>query len=555
MDYIQLSVIGSSIGTISIVLVYIYLYALYRERYMGKWALSWLILLSRFTLFDSGLLAWKASDLGVTIYQMLNIITALTFVWGTCDFINKPLSKWWFHGIVSIFILNAVLNALYSSIVYKLLPTIFICCVALIWIGLTFIRNLELPGFGRLITGYAFILWSLLSLALPFSIGGSWFAHWGYLLGGLLRMIIAIGTLMVYFEKTRTDLVKKETQYRLLAENAIDVIYHYQLLPEAKLDYITPSSLSVTGYSPEEYYTNNKLVFNLIHPDDRCLLDDFINKLPHSVKLPLTLRLICKDKTTLWIEQQCVPILDEKDQLIALEGIIRDITVRKKLEQMTSRLDKMNIVGSMAATVAHEIRNPLTTVRGYLQVLGRKEKYHTEQEKFELMIEEIDRANDIIREYLALSQKKAIVFKTGSLNKIIEALLPLIEADATTSKIYTHIKLTYIPELLLDENEIRQLLLNLVRNSIEAMPSGGNLTIRTFVEDNKVVLSISDQGAGIPAHVLDKLGTPFISTKVTGTGLGLPICYQIAHRHNAVIKFNTSDEGTTFLVNFTLATP
>lgn len=555
MDYIQLSVIGSSIGTISIVLVYIYLYVLYRERYMGKWALSWLILLSRFALFDSGLLAWKQSDLGVTTYQMLNIISALLFVWGTCNFINKPLSKGWLYGVVSIFILNAALNVLCSSVVYKLLPTLFVCCAAIIWIGLTFIRNLALPGIGRLITGYAFILWSLLSLALPFSIGGSWFAPWGYLLGGLLRLVIAMGTLMVYFEKTRADLVNKETQYRLLAENAIDVIYHYQLLPEVKLDYITPSVLSVTGYSPEEYYADNKLVLNLIQPDDRCLFDDFINNLPHSVKLPLTLRLICKDKTTLWIEQKCVPIYDAKGQLIALEGIIRDITVRKKLEQMTSRFDKMNMVGSMAATVAHEIRNPLTTVRGYLQVLGRKDKFQTEQEKFKLMIEEIDRANNIIREYLSLSQKKASNFKTGSLNKIIQALLPLIQADATTSKIYTQIELTSIPELLLDDNEIRQLLLNLVRNSIEAMPAGGNLIIRTFMEDSKVVLSISDQGSGIPAHVLDKLGTPFFTTKDTGTGLGLPICYQIAHRHNAVIKINTSDEGTTFLVNFTLSTP
>ncbi|MDF2568235.1 MAG: sasA 14, partial [Oscillospiraceae bacterium] len=355
MDYIQLSFICSSIGTVSIVLIYIYLYALYRERYMGIWALSWLVLLSRFAFFDSGLLAWKQSDLGVTIYQMLNMISALMFVWGTCNFVNKKLNKWWLYGAVVIFTLSAALNVLCSSLVYKLLPTVFICCSAIIWIGLTFIRHVELPGVGRLITGYAFILWSLLSLALPFSIGGSWFAPWGYLLGGILRLVIAVGTLMVYFEKTRTDLVNKETQYRLLAENAVDVIFHYQLLPERKIEYITPSVLTATGYFPEEYYTDNKLVLDLIHPDDRCLFDDFIRNLPHSVEMPLTLRLICKDKTTLWIEQKCVPFYDEHGHLVALEGIIRDITVRKKLEQMTSVLDKMNLVGSMAATVAHEI--------------------------------------------------------------------------------------------------------------------------------------------------------------------------------------------------------
>ena len=135
-------------------------------------------------------------------------------------------------------------------------------------------------------------------------------------------------------------------------------------------------------------------------------------------------------------------------------------------------------------------------------------------------------------------------------NNIIQILFPLIQANATYSKICASLDLTDVPELLLDENEIRQLLLNLVRNSIEAMPAGGDLVIRTFTEDTKVVLTISDQGSGIPSHILNNLGTPFITTKDTGTGLGLPICYQIARRHNAIIKINTSDEGTTFLIYF-----
>ena len=552
MDYIHLSVIGSLIGTISIFLIYIYLYVQYRERYMGIWVISWFILLLRYMVFDLGLLPWKQSTIGLTTYQMLTLISVLMFVWATHSFVNKPLNKWWFYGTVSLSIISAALNALFSSLVFKLLLPIFICCFAGIWIGLTFIRHLKLRGIGRLITGYTYILWSLLNLSMPFVIDGSWFIPWGYLIGGILRQTIAIGTLIVYFEKTRTDLVNKESQYRLLAENAVDIIYLHKLRPEAKIEYISPSVLSITGYSPEEYYADNNLAFKLIHPDDHCLLDDFINNFPSSIELPLTLRLVLKDQTSLWMEQKCIPIYDENGYLIAFEGIIRDITVRNKLEQMTSMFDRMNMVGSMAATVAHEIRNPMTTVRGYLQVLGRKEKYQTDKEKFKLMIEEMDRANTIIGEYLSLSRKKAIHFEICSLNNIIETLFPLIQANATPSKICASLDLTDIPELLLDENEIRQLLLNLVRNGIEAMPSGGDLIIRTCYEDTKVILSISDQGSGIPSNVLDKLGTPFITTKDTGTGLGLPICYQITHRHNANIKINTSDDGTTFFVYFTL---
>ncbi|SFL35864.1 PAS domain-containing sensor histidine kinase [Pelosinus propionicus] len=551
MDFAHLSAIGSLIGTISIVFVYFYLYALYRERYIGVWATSWIILLSRYVLFDSGILLWKQTFFGLLIYQMLIIISTLLYVSGIYNFMNKPMNKWWLYGTAGISILIIFFNLLFSSLAYKLLLPLFYGSFTGIWIGVIFIRYFKHQGLGGLITGYAFILWSLLSLTMPFTITIPWFAPWGYVFGGILRLAIAIGTLMVYFVKTRTDLITKETQYRLLAENAIDIIYSYQLFPERKVEYISPSVLRVTGYSAEDYYENDALILKLIHPDDLTLLTDFVKNLPFSIEVPLTLRLILKNKTILWVEQKCVPIYEENGRLTALQGIVRDITVRKKLEHMSSLFDRMNLVGSMAAAVAHEIRNPMTTVRGYLQVMARKHEYQEDNDKFKLMIEEIDRANSIIREYLSLSREKLVVLKQCSLNGIIEALFPLLQADANSSKVSIKLNLNTITELMLDENEIRQLLLNLVRNSIEAMPLGGALTISTSLENSKVILAISDQGEGIPSHVLDKLGTPFITTKDTGTGLGLPICYQIAHRHKATIRISTSQEGTTFFIYFT----
>lgn len=552
METVHLSAISSSVGTISIILVYIYLYILYRERYMGIWATSWLILLSRYLIFDSGLLPWRQSILGLTVYQGLILVSILMFVWGTYIFIDKPFNKWWLYATAFITIISTTLNILLSSLSLKLFLPIYFGCFIGLWLGYIFISQVKVPGIGHIITGCAYILWSLLNLTAPFTIGGIQFLPLAYSLGGILRLIIAVGTLMVHFEKTRIDLIKKETQYRLLAENAIDVIYHYQLYPHRKLEYISPSVLPVTGYTPEDHYANNLLIFDLIHPDDHSLSRNFVDHFPHSITLPLTLRLICKNKAILWVEQKCSPIFDDKGQLIALEGIIRDITARKKLEQMSSLFDRMNMVGSMAATVAHEIRNPLTTVRGYLQVLASKEKYRTDREKFDLMTEEIDRANSIIKEYLSLSREKMVDLKKYSLNRIIDALFPLIQADATASKVNVFLKQSEIPDLLLDENEIRQLLLNLVRNGIEAMPTGGNLTLRTFLEDNHAVLSISDQGSGIPSHILDNLGTPFVTTKDSGTGLGLPICYQIAHRHHANIQIDTGAQGTTISVYFAL---
>ncbi|MCE5287548.1 MAG: hypothetical protein LLG02_17140 [Pelosinus sp.] len=212
--------------------------------------------------------------------------------------------------------------------------------------------------------------------------------------------------------------------------------------------------------------------------------------------------------------------------------------------------EKMASVGQIAAAVAHEIRNPLTTVRGYLQLMSRKNIYQDNKEQLTLMIEEIDRANAIIREYLFLSREKVANRTSQSLNTIIEWLLPLIQAAANEANVAIKLELAKMQNLLLDENEIRQLMLNLVRNSIDAMPLGGEVVIRTLQKENCGVLVISDQGSGIPPKVLSKLGTPFITTKDTGTGLGLPMCYQIAERHKAKIEIETSTAGTTFSISF-----
>jgi signal transduction histidine kinase len=215
-----------------------------------------------------------------------------------------------------------------------------------------------------------------------------------------------------------------------------------------------------------------------------------------------------------------------------------------------ARLSKLNLIGEMAAGIAHEIRNPITTVRGFLQLLGGEKEYSHKKEYFNLMIEELDRANSIITEFLSLAKDKVLDFKTQNLNYIIKQLYPLIAADAIVNDKYIELELSEIPNLLLDEKEIRQLIFNLVRNGLEAMTSGGYLKIKTFVDGDKVTLSVIDQGKGIDSQLLDRIGTPFFTTKDNGTGLGLATCYSIAARHNASIKIDTGPEGTTFNIGF-----
>jgi signal transduction histidine kinase len=232
----------------------------------------------------------------------------------------------------------------------------------------------------------------------------------------------------------------------------------------------------------------------------------------------------------------------------AYQYIIRDITQRKEFEKEMSRLSGLNLIGEMAAGIGHEIRNPMTTVRGFLQILGGKEECTNYKEYFDLMIDELDRANSIITEFLKLARNKPVEKKLFNLNDVIKTLLPLIQSDAMKSDKYIVLELEEIPDLLLDEKEIRQVIFNLVRNGLEASPPGSDLTIRTFTDGDDVVLAIQDNGEGISPDVLEKIGTPFYTNKDNGTGLGLAVCYSIVARHNAKIEIETGVNGTTFFI-------
>lgn len=223
---------------------------------------------------------------------------------------------------------------------------------------------------------------------------------------------------------------------------------------------------------------------------------------------------------------------------------------KEKIQREMAHLERLNIVGEMAAGIGHEVRNPMTTIRGFLQMLLSKKECIKYFEYYKLMIEELDRANSIITEFLSLSKERLISRDYKDINVIINSLVPLIEADAIVANKYIRVELSEVPEMMLDDREIRQLILNLVRNSLDSMSPGGYLTIKTYVEDDEIILAIEDQGAGIVPEVLKKIGTPFFTTKEKGTGLGLAICYRIAARHNAAINIETSGKGTTFFIKF-----
>ena len=215
-----------------------------------------------------------------------------------------------------------------------------------------------------------------------------------------------------------------------------------------------------------------------------------------------------------------------------------------------AKYERFELVGKMAASIAHEIRNPMTAVKGFIQLLQSKNELVSYNDYFSLMIDELDRANDIITEYLSLAREKIKDVRQQNLNEILQAIHPLLQATAVKENIDLVLSTGEIKDVCVDAKDIRQVVLNLTRNAFEAMQEGGVLKIKTYMANGKVVLEISDTGSGIPQEILNNLGKPFLTTKENGTGLGLPGSMKILDGYNAAMNVQSSKRGTTFTISF-----
>ncbi|GGD47111.1 ATP-binding protein [Paenibacillus nasutitermitis] len=238
-------------------------------------------------------------------------------------------------------------------------------------------------------------------------------------------------------------------------------------------------------------------------------------------------------------------------RVIGAAVMIHDITEMSRLRDEVGRLERLSLVGQMAASITHEIRNPMAVIRGFVQLMRERSPEH-QQEYYRIVMDELDRANSIINDFLSLAQNQIIEKESCSLHDLISEMLPLLWADANLRGQSIELELAeQMPELMLNVKEMKQVILNLVRNGMEAMDQKGMLVIRTLVSDGKVMLFVIDNGCGISQEKQDRLFEPFYTTKPRGTGLGLPLCLSIVERHGGQIIVESEEgEGTRFVVIF-----
>lgn len=245
-----------------------------------------------------------------------------------------------------------------------------------------------------------------------------------------------------------------------------------------------------------------------------------------------------------------LPIYDPDTGMFAgALAFYHDITEYENFKNEMARLECLNAIGETASSVAHELRNPSTTVRGFIQILSAKcpKEY---REYFNIILEELDRMNEIIEDFLSLARNRFVHKAPYNLNNVLHSLYPLLLADALKNGVELVYDLSEDLQMVeMNPKEIRQLALNLSRNGIEAMNAKGTLTISTKNVTDGVELVISDTGTGIPPEVLTHIFEPFYTSKKHGTGLGLSVSRNIVEGHNGTIRVQSEmGKGTVFTI-------
>ncbi|MDR6554471.1 ATP-binding protein [Paenibacillus qinlingensis] len=245
---------------------------------------------------------------------------------------------------------------------------------------------------------------------------------------------------------------------------------------------------------------------------------------------------------------------DGHGNIVGAYVIFKDVTNMRSLEQMVWRSDRLAMIGQIAAGTAHEIRNPLTSIKGFLQMLRRtfgERGMDKEQSFTDVMLGEIDRINALVNEFLMLSKPKHVAYERIHVTEVLHEIVPVIHNEAILYNVQLHHEASpHLPEVIADNELLKQVFLNVCKNGIEAMPDGGVLTISERVDtiERNVCVDIHDTGSGIPMFVIDKIFDPFFTTKDTGTGLGLSVCQRIIHDMGGTIRVASKGFGTTFTI-------
>ncbi|MFZ5997903.1 MAG: sensor histidine kinase [Nitrospirota bacterium] len=244
------------------------------------------------------------------------------------------------------------------------------------------------------------------------------------------------------------------------------------------------------------------------------------------------------------------PVKGEDGEVHGYIRLIQDITEIKKMEEQIIHSEKLASIGRLAAGIAHEIGNPLTSIFSFAQILREMEEDPFKKESLETIYFHINRISDILKQLSGFSKMPAGEARQCNINEVIETSINLIQYDKKAKNTVIVRDLSpSLPEAILDCNQLSQVFVNLTLNAMDAMPGGGTLTVRSMTREGNIIIQFEDTGTGIPKEDLNKIFDPFYTTKEKGTGLGLAVSYNIVKKMNGTLTVESEPgKGTTFTI-------
>jgi PAS domain S-box-containing protein len=342
-------------------------------------------------------------------------------------------------------------------------------------------------------------------------------------------------------KKIEEDLKSSEYRYRIIAENTQDLIRVIDI--NGIICYASPSHETVLGF-PKNVYEGS-LFYELIHPDDvdntKKAFSRIISLTPQQVEF----RYKHADGRWIFVESKGTPVLNEQGEIECIVIVGRDISERKKTEELIRKSERLSVAGKMAAGIAHEIRNPLTSIKGFVQLL------QNEVEKplyMKTIFSEIYRIEEIINEFLLLDQPPIYQFKEIKIGTLLQQVFNLFYTQTTLKNV--EIVQEYrsdITNIDCVESQIKQVFIHILQNAVEAMPNGGKIKVRILNNSSEyIIIRFIDEGIGISEERMRNIGVPFYSIKEKGTGFGLMICNKIIQEHGGEINIISEiNKGTT----------
>ncbi|WP_257348077.1 PAS domain S-box protein [Pseudalkalibacillus decolorationis] len=347
-------------------------------------------------------------------------------------------------------------------------------------------------------------------------------------------------------KRAQEALHESNEHYRIITENTLDLINVFDC--DGALLYASPSLKTILGYEVQPYTKSD--IKKIIHPDDSNSMFEMFQKMLES-KDSFKKDYMFRHADGHWVYLEChgMPVLNSEGEVESFVTISRDITDRRQTEDFLRKSEKLTVLGQLAAGIAHEIRNPLTSLKGFTHILRAKAE-EEDIEYYEIMLSELDRINTIVGEFMMLAKPQPRDVKLNDVNQLLAEVVALLMAQANLHSVQIAFDSVPLPTLQCESDQLKQVFINVMKNAIESMEeAGGTLSVETKRTDEWISIHFRDEGCGISEEMLTQIGEPFYTTKEKGTGLGMMICYKIVENHRGKIEVkSTLNEGTTVTI-------